>query len=234
MPRMPRLGMAVSLLPCPQQMPGKRKKATPSLPALVGRRQRKTQPSTPSEPGSQTVIPTPGRNTTPFRISHFFIVSTSPTVMGLFHDWREIQFDMIRNCLELTRTSNIDVCKFLNFGKIMLIMSSGRIRELLDVGKEDEGISVMRKKGNFCIFLSGGVDLAEKPEEKGQTEAIAFMSELDWLNMFDDATSAVRSAEIEFRSISQLDSLGILVSVWSIISSSLSLSLSKLIESTTS
>ena len=147
--------------------------------ALVDRRQRKTQPFTPSELGSQTVIPTPGRNTTPFRISHFFTASTSSTVMNLFHDWREIQFDMIRNYLELTRTSNIDVCKFLNFEKIMLTMSSKRIRELLDVKKEDEEISIMRKKGNFCTFLSEDIDLAKKSEEKDQTEATAFISKLD-------------------------------------------------------
>lgn len=109
---------------------------------------------------------------------------------------------MIRNCLELTRTPNIDACKFLDFGKTMLAMFPGRIRELLDVGKEDGGISVMRKKGNFCTFLGGGADLAEKPEEKGQTEATAFMSELGWLD-----------TGVELRSVSQLDSLGILVPV---------------------
>ena len=201
MSRMSRLDMTISLLSCSQQMSGKRKKATLSLPALVGRRQWKTQPSTPSEPGSQTVISTPGRNTTPFRISHFFTVSTSPTVMSLSHDWREIQFDMIRNCLELTRTPNIDACKFLNFEKIILTMSSKRIRELLDIEKEDEEISVIRKKRNFYIFLSESVNLAKKSEEKDQTKAIAFMSKLDWLNMFDNATSAVRSAEVKLRSI---------------------------------
>ena len=110
---------------------------------------------------------------------------------------------MIRNCLELTRTPNIDVYKFLDFEKTMLTMPSRRIRELLDVGKEDGGISVMRKKRNFYTFLGGGANLAKKPEEKGQTKATAFMSKLD----------AARSAEVELRSVNQLDSLGILIPV---------------------
>ena len=87
---------------------------------------------------------------------------------------------MIRNYLELTRTSNINVYKFLNFEKIILTMSSKRIRELLDVKKEDEGISIMKKKRNFCTFLSESVDLTKKSEEKDQTKSDRFYIET-WL-----------------------------------------------------
>ena len=79
---------------------------------------------------------------------------------------------MIRNYLKLTRTSNINICKFLNFEKIILIISSKRIRELLDIRKEDEEISIMRKKKNFYTFLSESVSLSKKSEEKDQTKVI--------------------------------------------------------------
>ena len=88
---------------------------------------------------------------------------------------------MIRNYLEFTRTSNIDVYKFLNFEKIILITSSRRIRELFDIEKEDEEISIIRKKGNFCIFLDESVDLIkiEKLVKKDETKATALTSKLD-------------------------------------------------------
>ena len=95
---------------------------------------------------------------------------------------------MIRNYLKFIRTSNINVYKFLNFEKIMLTISLKRISELLDIKKDDEEISIIRKKRNFCTFLDEDIDLTkiEKSKEKDETEATALTSK-----MFNNATLAV-------------------------------------------
>ena len=58
-------------------------------------------------------------------------------------------------------------------------MFSKRIRELLDIKKEDKEISIIRKKRNFYIFLSENIDFTkiEKSEEKDETKALT--SKLD-------------------------------------------------------
>ena len=60
-------------------------------------------------------------------------------------------------------------------------MSLKRIRELLDIKKEDEEISIIKKKRNFYIFLSENIDLTkiEKLKEKDETKATALTSKLD-------------------------------------------------------